>query len=139
MEIAAIIILSVGILISLVIVFFIFRNNRAAIEITPEKYDLNYGDSFRGEVELKLYKPLKVKKLRITLKCDGMYAEELKGYEDILEENKSLPAGETNYDFYLELPYENKDKKMRKRKWYIYVELEGGGFKNSKKVEINVK
>jgi len=168
MDLIYIIIGIIILVISIVIIFWVLKKMKGSIDITPEKYSYNSGDTIKGKLILKIKRPVKSNKLIIGLKCEKTeknYSKEnqssqktknvLFDFNHSLDGAKEYSPSEYPYDFSISIP-KNVSQKLEgiagtliksaqilsgqnsSVKWYLYAELQCKGVNLSKKVQVNV-
>ena len=70
MDLIYIILGIIALVIIIFLVIWILKKMKGSIEITPEKYSYNSGETIQGKLILKIKKPIKSNKLIIGLKCE---------------------------------------------------------------------
>jgi hypothetical protein len=159
-------------IIALVFVFmaiiWILKKMKGSIEIIPESYNYDPGDTIKGKLTLKLKKHVKSDKLIVGLLCERrekIYPEKsndnqegevtLFDFNQPLNGKKEYAPSEYTYDFSIVIPLnvsqvlEGVSMTLAKSirdltgyntlaKWYLYAELQCEGVNLSKRVQINI-
>ncbi len=153
---------------ALIVVLWILKKTKGSIEIVPEKYSYSSGETIKGNLSLKLKKPVESTKLVVGLKCERVektYSADSKSsqskkvplfdFNQPLEGKKNYSPSEYNYDFSIKIPQNVSQKlegvagtlvksaqilmgKNSSTKWYLYAELKCKGINLSKKIQINI-
>jgi hypothetical protein len=103
-----------------IIVLTILRKMKGSIEVIPERYSYNLGETIKGKIILKLKKPVKSDKLIVGLRCDkservssirsrsgsGSRREKytLFDFSQPLENEKEYTPAEYSYNFSIKIP-----------------------------------
>jgi hypothetical protein len=152
----------------LIIVLWILKKMKGSIEIIPEKYNYDPGETIKGELILRLERPVKSDKLILGLLCERkekIYSNKshnnqegevtLFDFNQPLEGKKEYNRPKYSYDFSIVIPLnvsqvlEGVSTTLAKSiqdltgyntlaKWYLYAELQCEGVNLSKRVPINI-
>ncbi|NMB80925.1 MAG: hypothetical protein GYA14_03825 [Ignavibacteria bacterium] len=174
MNITLIIALSVigaGVLIA--IILKIISMMKGKIEINLNNFNFSQGESITGKVILKLKKPVEAKSLKIGLiaesssktritagNSDPVNSNSQKSilfnFSQPLDGEKTYPAGQTEYDFSINIPRNASPSStgnavadsviktaqivsnLSNPRWYVIAELEVAGFNLSRRVQVNI-